>query len=270
MTQTWHDLLFAHWPVDEQQLRAKLPPALDLDLHDGQAWLGIVAFHMTNVAPRGVPAVPALSAFPELNVRTYVRVAGKPGVYFFSLDAASAVAVGVARMLFNLPYYSASMDVLVDGDSVRYHSERTGTTDPPGRFVATYQAVGPIYRAEPQSLEYFLTERYCLYTVDEAGAPHRLEIHHRPWPLQPAAATLLANTLAAANGIGLPSTEPLLHFAKRQDVVAWLPLKVEDLRIPRRWLSEARQHATTFTMLVRAVAAIWGQIPANDRHAACL
>src|SRR4051812_26347486 len=121
MTQTWHDLLFAHWPVDERQLRAAVPSALTLDLHDGIAWLGIVPFHMSNVAPRAVPAVPGVSAFPELNVRTYVSVGGKPGVYFFSLDAGSAIAVHLARTLFNLPYYSASIEVVVENDgAVRY------------------------------------------------------------------------------------------------------------------------------------------------------
>jgi uncharacterized protein len=111
MTQTWHDLLFAHWPIDRAALAAKIPAGLELDLFEGQGWLGVVPFHMSNVAPRGVPALPWISAFPELNVRTYVRAGGKAGVYFFSLDAANPVAVGVARTLLNLPYYSAAMQV---------------------------------------------------------------------------------------------------------------------------------------------------------------
>src|SRR5262249_15400018 len=110
LTQTWNDLLFAHWRVAKDRLAALVPPALELDLFDGQAWIGIVPFQMTNVAPRGVPALPWVSEFAELNVRTYVRVRDAPGVYFFSLDAASAVAVKVARTLFHLPYYLAAMD----------------------------------------------------------------------------------------------------------------------------------------------------------------
>src|SRR3954467_8766290 len=114
MTQTWHDLLFAHWPVDARTLQAHLPAGLPLDRHDGQAWIGIVPFHITNLAPRGVPSVPFVSAFPELNVRTYVTLDGKPGGFFFSLDAGSAIAVAGARTLFHLPYFTARMHVEVE------------------------------------------------------------------------------------------------------------------------------------------------------------
>ena len=109
MTQSWHDLLFAHWRVDVSEVRRAVPAAFDLDLFDGEAWLGVVPFHMTNVGLRATPAVPWISAFPELNVRTYVRVADRPGVYFFSLDAARWLAVAAARALLNLPYYTADM-----------------------------------------------------------------------------------------------------------------------------------------------------------------
>ena len=104
MTQTWHDLLFAHWPIDPARLRAMVPREFELDLFDRHAWLGVIPFQMTNVAPRGVPSLPWVSAFPELNVRTYVRVGDRPGIYFFSLDAGSSLAVKTARALFNLPY----------------------------------------------------------------------------------------------------------------------------------------------------------------------
>src|SRR5688500_17865980 len=107
MTQSWHDLLFAHWPVKAEALRELVPPGLELDLFDRQAWLGIIPFHMTNVAPRGVPALPWVSAFPELNVRTYVRVGDRPGIFFFSLDAGNPLAVTMARTLFKLPYFQA-------------------------------------------------------------------------------------------------------------------------------------------------------------------
>ena len=111
MTQTWNDLLFAHWPVSTDILRPLVPAPFALDLFDGQAWLGVVPFTMTNVAPRLTPALPWISAFPEMNVRTYVSAGGKPGVYFFSLDAGSAIAVRTARLLLNLPYYAAEMVV---------------------------------------------------------------------------------------------------------------------------------------------------------------
>lgn len=227
MTQTWNDLLFAHWPVDKEMLRAKVPPGLELDLFSGQAWVGIVPFHMTNVAPRGVPALPWVSAFPELNVRTYVTVGNKPGVYFFSLDAGNPLAVGAARSLFHLPYYTADMHAHVSADGVIYRSRRRGETT--AVFEAEYRATGPADPPRPGSLEEFLTERYCLYAVDSAFNLHRLEIHHPPWPLQPADATIAQNTMADASSLRLPALAPLLHFAKRQDVVTFPIERVTDL-----------------------------------------
>jgi uncharacterized protein len=223
MTQSWHDLLFAHWPVDARTLQEKLPAGLPLDTFDGQAYLGIVPFHMTNVAPRGVPSIPFVSAFPELNVRTYVTLHGKPGVYFFSLDAGSSLAVTAARTLFGLPYYAAEMSVQETNGGIRYRSRRATHMDHVAEFEAACKPIGPVQMPRPGTLEYFLTERYCLYTVDDAFRARRLDIHHWPWPLQTAVADITVNTMADAAGIRLPSTAPLLHFARRQDMVAWAP-----------------------------------------------
>jgi uncharacterized protein YqjF (DUF2071 family) len=216
MTQSWHDLLFAHWPLDPALIRGHVPAEIAIDLFDGRAWIGVVPFHMTNVAIRG--ARPLALAFPELNVRTYVSVGGKPGVYFFSLDAASRLAVFTARTLFRLPYHDATMAVDVGARQVSYRSRRKDGT---AELAATYGSVGPVQESRPGTLEYFLTERYCLYTADTTGRARRLEIHHRPWPLQPADAQIAVNTMADACGIALPAVKPLLHFAKRLDVLAW-------------------------------------------------
>jgi uncharacterized protein YqjF (DUF2071 family) len=222
MTQTWHDLLFAHWPVDAGALREQVPSEFPLDVFGGTAWLAIVPFHMTNVAPRGVPSLPWISEFPELNVRTYVRVNEKPGVYFFSLDAGSTLAVQAARTLLNLPYYSATMSVTPNAGHIEYHSRRDdGSAD--ATLSARYRPVGAAFEAISGSLEYFLTERYCLYARDRRGVPYRLEIHHPPWPLQPADAEFTRNTMAQAAGVPLPDMKPLLHFSKRQDMVGWAP-----------------------------------------------
>jgi hypothetical protein len=221
MTQTWNDLLFAHWTIDAAVLRQKVPAAFELDLHDGAAWIAVVPFLMTNVAPRGVPSLPFVSEFAELNVRTYVRVADRPGIYFFSLDAASAVAVQTARALFNLPYYTASMTISpAAGNGIDYRSRRES---PSAEFHATYRPVGPPFEPVEGTLEYFLTERYCLYNLDRLGRPYRLDIHHPRWPLQLAEASVIRNTMAEASGMTLASSPHLLHFAQRQDVVAWLP-----------------------------------------------
>ena len=225
MTQTWNDLLFAHWTIDPAALRPKVPAAFDLDLYDGTAWIAIVPFFMTNVAPRGVPALPRISEFAELNVRTYVRVADRPGIYFFSLDAASALAVKTARALFNLPYYTASMTVSATADGVDYRSEREA---PAASLRAAYHPIGAPFHPIEGTLEYFLTERYCLFTVDDAFHAYSLDIHHPRWPLQTAEAEITVNTMAEAAGIRLPSMAPRLHFSKRQDMVAW-PLRSEPL-----------------------------------------
>jgi uncharacterized protein len=224
MTQSWHDLLFAHWPLDADVLRRKVPANLPLDLFDGRAWIGVIPFHMTNVGPRGLPSLPLLSAFPELNVRTYVTLDGKPGVYFFSLDAASTLAVIGARTMFHLPYYRADMGVHVGPRRVSYRSVRTSAS-PPAEFAASYGPTGSATQSQPGTLEYFLTERYCLYTTTRAGAPRRLDIHHVPWPLQPADAQIAVNTMAAACGVALSEGAPLLHFAKRMDVLTWGSMK---------------------------------------------
>lgn len=223
MTQSWHDLLFAHWRVDDRLLRPLIPPAFDIDRFDGSAWLGVVPFSMRHVAARGTPTLPWLSAFAELNVRTYVSSRdGKHGVFFFSLDAERLPAVVTARALFGLPYFHARMDVTSRGSMVHYVSRRRRGE---ATFAATYAPTGPPTTPVKESLEFFLTERYCLYHVDPLGRPSRLEIHHAPWALQPAQAEIEINTMTAPLGIPLEGA-PLLHFSKRQDVVAWLPQAV--------------------------------------------
>jgi uncharacterized protein YqjF (DUF2071 family) len=221
MAQSWHDLLFAHWPVPADGLRALLPAGLALDTTDGQAWLGVVPFRMSGVRPRWLPALPGLSAFPELNVRTYVVADGKPGVWFFSLDAANRVAVELARRSFHLPYFRALMRCSAAGEGIEYRTERHDPRGAPAVFAAHYEPFGPAAAPAPGSLADWLTARYCLYTSDSAGRLLRGEIHHLPWPLQAARADIRANSMAEAAGIRLPETAPLLHFARRLDVVVW-------------------------------------------------
>jgi len=224
LTQTWNDLLFAHWPVAADRLRDLVPARFDLDLFDGQAWVGVVPFQMTNVTPRLVPALPWISAFPELNVRTYVRVGDKPGVYFFSLDAGNPLAVGAARTLLNLPYFTAEMRVDTDGRRVDYASRRR--SPPSAEFRASYRPHGYAEPPAEGTLEYFLTERYCLYATDHQRRAYRLEIHHPPWQLETANADIAINTMADAAGIALPAAPPLLHFSRRQDAVCWAPERI--------------------------------------------
>ena len=227
MTQTWHDVLFLHWPVDARVVRALLPVGLKLDLFDGQAYAAVVPFYMTNVAPRGVPALPGFSSMPEVNVRTYVTARGIPGVYFFSLDAANPLVVGAARAMFHLPYHTAEMHIDQGEDWIHYTSRRKQADGRPAELRGRYRSVGVGRHPEPGSLEYFLTERYCLYSLDDSLHMYRADIHHPPWNLTLADAELDVNTMAGANDIPLPAVSPLAHFAKRQDVVVW-PLRRVD------------------------------------------
>ena len=223
MAQSWHDLLFAHWPVDATVLRPLIPEQLRIDTFEGQAWLAVVPFRMTDVRLRGTPAVPWLSAFPELNVRTYVSHEEKPGVWFFSLDAGNALAVAIARAWFHLPYFRACMLCKQQDGWIHYRSERTHRGAPAGMLKGRYRPVGAIFASHRGTLEHFLTERYCLYTADARGGIIRGEIHHLPWLLQVAEAEFTENSMAEAAGIALPAQEPLLHFSRRQDVVVWRP-----------------------------------------------
>jgi uncharacterized protein YqjF (DUF2071 family) len=218
MAMRWHDLLFLHWPVKAAILQPMLPAGLQLDTHDGQAWLGIVPFRMSGVRPRFVPPLPGLSAFAEINVRTYVQAGGKPGVWFFSLDAASRPAVWMARWRFHLPYYFARISLQQTGGRIIYQcSRRTGGA----QFAASYRPTGECYQAKRGSIDYWLTERYCLYAADRTGRVFRGEIHHVSWPLQPATVEIQSNSMTEPLGIRLPSMPPLAHFARRLDVVAW-------------------------------------------------
>jgi len=220
--QTWLDLLFAHWSLPVEALRPAVPETLPLDTFDGRAWLGITPFEVSGLRPRGVPPLPALSRFAETNVRTYVTIDGRPGIYFLSLDAASALAVLGARRAYRLPYFRASMAIERDaGGEIRYRTDRA--SDRATALRASYAPSGPVFQAAPGTIEYFLTERYCLYTLDERHRVLRADIHHPPWPLQLARAHVAHNTMTAPYGIELSPQPELLHFSARQDVVIWSP-----------------------------------------------
>lgn len=220
--QRWCDLLFAHWPVETRALRALVPGALEIDEFDATSWVGLVPFRMEGVMRRGLPDLPYVSAFPEMNLRLYVRHRDRPGVWFVSLDATNPLAVWAARRWFHLPYFRATMSVRRRGDAIAYRSERASTAARVA-FEGSYQPLGPPVDAPRGSLEHFLTERYCLYAQDPRGALWRSEVHHAPWPLQAAAASIVENTVGAAQGIPLDGPPALLHFARALDVIVYPP-----------------------------------------------
>ena len=218
MGQTWERLLFAHWSVPVASVRDHVPRSLAVDTFGGSAWIGITPFRVSGLRLRGAPPMPFVSRFLELNARTYVTVEEKPGIWFFSLDASSRLAVEAARRAYKLPYFLARISASESGAGFAYASERATRGARPAEFSGRYWANGEAFAAAPGSLEHFLTERYCLYAV-ERDHVFRGEIHHRPWPLRPAEAEIARNTMAPP---GIPTNgEPLLHLAERQDVVIW-------------------------------------------------
>lgn len=218
VTQRWERLLFAHWPVDPDELRAVLPRGVEPDVRDGDAWLAIVAFVMVGTRAAGPPWWPVLAPIPELNVRTYVRVRGVPAVWFLSLDATSTFFASVGRALYGMPYHVTPMEVTADLDRVRYCSSR-----PDAAFAATYGPAGPPASAEAGSLEHFLVERYRLFSL-RRGRLITAVVAHEPWPLQPAEACIEANELAPP---GLePSCEPIVHFSRSVTAVISAPSAV--------------------------------------------
>jgi uncharacterized protein YqjF (DUF2071 family) len=227
MGLTWENLLFAHWRVDERELRALVPDALELETFDGAAWLGITPFRITALRLRGMLPLPRVASFLELNVRTFVTAGGKPGIWFFSLDAESQLAVEAARRTYRLPYHRARMSATQDGDWIEFESARVDSADRPFVFSGRYRPRGPVFSAVPGSLEAFLTERYCLYATDGRGRLYRAEIHHPPWPLQQADAEIELDTMVPP-GLRLPDDAALAHYSGGQDGVIWPLERVVD------------------------------------------
>jgi uncharacterized protein YqjF (DUF2071 family) len=224
MGQSWCDLLFAHWPADPERLAGLVPRPLRLETRGGSAWIGVTPFLLRGLHARFLPPLPPLASFCETNIRTYVTCDGRPGILFLTLDASSLAAVAGGRVLAALPYRRARMEIRRDGPWIDYRSERAGF-----RLRARYAAGGDAYAPAPGSLEAFLVERYCLYTM-RAGLLWRVDVHHRPWTLHP---PLAGSTVAAAAQAPAAPLEgsPLLHVADRQDVVVWPPVPVARLRV---------------------------------------
>jgi uncharacterized protein YqjF (DUF2071 family) len=221
MFQSWRELLFAHWPIPRERLRPLVPPQLEVDEFDGTAWLAITPFRLTDLHARFIPPIAGFSEFPEMNLRTYVRHGDKPGIYFFSLDAGSGLAVAGARLAYRLPYFRADMRTEWKDGWIEYRSRRRQSA---AEFGCRYRPIGEVFEAERGTLEYFLAERYALYAVLTGGRVLRGEIHHGPWPLQQAEAMIDRNTMFEAHALAPDESEPLLHYSARQDTLIWPPV----------------------------------------------
>ncbi len=229
MTQTWEHVLFAHWPVPRGELEARVPRGLRIDTFRGIGWLGVVAFRVSGARMHGLPAIPGFSEFAEVNVRTYVTAGGKPGVYFFSLDAGSALTVLGASAWYALPYFLADARVSKRGELVRFRSRREHAGAPAAEFVADYRPASDARRPARSALARWLTERYCAYSKSADGVM-RTEIHHAPWPLQRAEVRVHASSLLPTAGFAVTEPPRLAHYAERVDARIWPPVTLESPR----------------------------------------
>jgi len=210
-----------HWRIEPELVRPLIPEGLEIDTFDGSAWIAIVPFTMWDIRafPPYVPAMPGLNAMHELNVRTYVHFNGTPGVWFFSLDCNNAAAVFGARKFYYLPYYNAELDLDQVNATINYSNQRTD--EPAAQFQATWNIGSPLPTAEPGSLEFFLTERYCLFSHHK-GDLYRSQIHHQSWPLQTATIKQHSSTMIRVLGLPEPTETPLLHYAEEIAVDIWM------------------------------------------------
>jgi uncharacterized protein len=226
ITQRWNDLLLAHWALNPSRIAALLPEWLGVDTFQGKGWLGAVPFWLDRLRIRGVPSIPGARSFPDLNLRTYVRdkFTNTPGIYSFSLDASSLIAVGVARVFFHLPYYWADMRIEQRSDREFAFYSRRLLAHREVIFKARYRGIGPTYRTveiRPGSFEHFITDRSCIFSNNRAGEPIRSSLHYVPWPLEEAEAEIERNDLPASIGLELPDSEPVLHYTRRMAVYIW-------------------------------------------------
>ena len=226
MHQNWGKLLFMHWRIPGEALRPLVPEGLTIDSFDGSAWIGVIPFTMWGIRgfPPLLPPVPGLSSLHELNVRTYVHLDGVPGVLFFSLDANSSIAVMTARTLFNLPYFNAEIKLDQQGQTIIYTSRRTETRTPAAQLDVTWKIGEPLPESAPGTLEFFLTERFCLYTARDNNL-YRARIHHPHWPLRRAELSSFNSTMIESHGLPTPQGDPVLHYAEALSVDIWLPEK---------------------------------------------
>ena len=224
MRQTWAGLLFAHWPVDPALIAERLPPGLHVDTYEGQAWLGVVPFFMEHVRPVGLPPLPWLSWFMELNLRTYVHDdSGNAGVWFFSLDCDQPLAVEIARRAFHLPYEHAVMRHVRGGNRIEYHSRRKAIDALDAEFI--YEMPSTTQAAAAGSLDWFLVERYLLFSADPGGTIFKGRVHHKPYQISPAACERLSTEPLRLNGFPVPIKPPTSILTAAPVEVTIYPLR---------------------------------------------
>ncbi|WP_144460617.1 YqjF family protein [Siminovitchia fortis] len=226
MRQAWRDVLFLHWPIQPEQLRPFIPSLLEIDTYDGAAWIGIVAFRMEGIYFRGLSFFSVVAPFSEVNVRTYVKYKGKPGVFFISLDVNDWASLNIAKRWYRLPYHSADIAIRRKGSTIFYESVRKNQ---PARFEGCCTPKQEEFFAANGTLEHFLTEKYCFYTAGNKTDVFHGDIHHPPWPLQRAEFQTERNTLFSPLNLDISGEAPIVHFSKGVDSLMWNVMKLKKL-----------------------------------------
>lgn len=226
MHQRWENLLFLHWPFPVDALRPLIPAPLELDTYQGQAWVGVTPFHLEDVRGANLPALPGLSSFHELNLRTYVLHNRTPGIWFFSLDASKLVPAAAARIFFGLPYYRARIRMLRKGEDFSFSMKRTGSE---AEFAVSWRPGNRLRDPDQDSLAFFLVERYCAFSVEDTRVFH-IRVYHHPWILEEAFVQRGPSSLFEVHGLAEPETEPLAHFSRSLEVEIWPPVQVPEMK----------------------------------------
>jgi len=221
MEQVWEDLLFLHWPIEEALIRPLIPEGLEIDTFEDKAWIGITPFRLTGLRLMSLPPIPGFSEFNEINVRTYVLHEGKPGIWFFSLDASKVIPAMGARVFFGLPYYSAEIEFLKAEREFRFAMRRNLATDT--HFRGQWSQGVRLRAPDTDSLAFFLIERYALF-AQAAGGLNMTRIYHHPWILEEVTKVSYESTLISSLGLPEPKSEPLAHFSSSPlTVQVWAP-----------------------------------------------
>lgn len=221
MQQNWRNLLFLHWPIPPEKLRPHIPSSLQIDTFNGSAWLGVILFVLEGIYPRGISFFSLTPKFPEINVRTYVKYDGKPGIYFLSIDVANWASLKIAKRWYRLPYHSAQISIRKEGKTFHCHSIRKGNANTPILFEGKYVPVSEVFFPKEGTLEHWLTERYCLYSSNNGVNIYCGEIHHQPWPLQKAKIEIVRNTLFTPFHFDLSEVKPIAHYSTGVDSLMW-------------------------------------------------
>jgi uncharacterized protein YqjF (DUF2071 family) len=221
MRQSWRNLLFTHWPISPEVLRPYIPSQLQIDTFNDRAWIGVVVFVMEGIYHRYLPTISLTPTFSEINVRTYVRYNGKPGIYFLSLDVNDLASYTIAKRWYHLPYSLASISYQQEGPTFHVKSIRKAKTNIPIEFKGSYSPNQDVFYAKKETLEHWFIERYCLYSNDNRGNMYCGDIHHRPWPLQTVNTKISMNTLFSMFSFNVSEENSLSSYSRGVDTLIW-------------------------------------------------